>query len=97
MKLELFKSILESSASDSSGALTSYGMILNDPSGYKIDYDEIDGIQIFTDKSKFEIAIAKLYSEFTGNKDDVFLMFDEISDQPDFDDFCERVWMWDSF
>jgi hypothetical protein len=82
MKLETLKKILESTSTDSSGKLTSYGMILRNPSSYNIDYDEIEGIQIFVDQTKFTIALAKLYSEFSNDPDDVFLTYDEIAEKP---------------
>jgi len=97
MKLETLKQIIESTNVDSSGKLTSYGMILKNPSSYNIDYDEIEGIQIFTDQAKFAITLAKLYSEFSHNEDNMFLTYDEVCEMPDFDAFCEHVWHWNLF
>ena len=97
MKLETLAKILESANTDGSGQLTSYGMILKNPSSYNIDYDEIEGLQIFVDKTKFTIALTKLYSEFSNNEDDMFLTYDEICEKQDFDHFCEQVWHWNLF
>lgn len=72
-------------------------MILVNPSAYKVDYDEIEGIKVFTDEKKFQIELAKQFAKFTGNNDDVFLTYEEICDQPDFDAFCEGVWHWNLF
>ena len=97
MKLQNLKSILESIATAKTGELSSYGMILVNPSAYKIDYDEIEAISIYIDKSKFDIALAKEYAKFSGNEDDAFLTYDEICEASDFDAFCEAVWHWDLF
>ena len=97
MKLELIKKLAESTATNEFGGLTSYGMILEGPSDYRIDYDEIESIQIFVDKNKFHKAIAKLFADFTEDPDDVFLTFEEICDSEKYDDFCNAVYIWDLF
>ena len=98
MKLEALAALSETiGTTDSSGKLTKYGMIHFNPSSYNIDYDEISTIQIFVDEKKFDIALAKRYSEFSGNEDDMVLTYDEICDQPDFDAFCEACWHWKLF
>ncbi len=95
MKLSLLAQLTEAEVAP--GELTSFGMILVNPSAYKVDYDEIEGIKVFTDEKKFQIELAKQFAKFTGNNDDVFLTYEEICDQPDFDAFCEGVWHWNLF
>ena len=99
MKLDTLKQILTEMPPPQrmSGNVTSYGMILVNPSAYKVDYDEIEGIKVYTDKNKFTIALAKLYAEFSNNEDDVFLTYEELCEKPDFDAFCEQVWHWNLF
>lgn len=98
MQLSHLKALLkESDQITPVGNVTSYGLILNNPSSNTIDYDEVETILVFTDKSKFQIHIAKLYAEFTGNEDDAFLSFDEICDSESFDVFNHHVWFWDLF
>lgn len=99
MKLETLKQVLNEMPPPprTNGNVTSYGLILRNPSSYRIDYDEVENILVFTDKSKFQAHIAKLFSQFTGDDDDLFLSFEEICDHEQFDDFNSDTWFWDLF
>ena len=87
MKLETLKQILTEmpAAPRANGNITSYGLILHNPSSDRIGYDEVEDILVFTDKTKFQAHIAKLFAQFTGNEDDVFLSFEEICEHGQFD------------
>ena len=63
MKLETLKQVLNEMPPPprTNGNVTSYGLILRNPSSYRIDYDEVENILVFTDKSKFQAHIAKLF------------------------------------
>jgi len=99
MKLESLSKILTEMPPPpkSAGNLTSYGLILDNPSSDRIDYDEVEAILVFTDKTKFQMHIAKLFAEFTGHSDDAFLDYEEICEDDRFDDFNREVWFWDLF
>jgi hypothetical protein len=79
------------------GNVTSYGLILDNPSSNRLDYDEVEAILVFTDKIKFQKHIAKLFANFTGDDDDAFLDYEEICADNRFDDFNKEVWFWDLF
>lgn len=99
MKLETLSQILNEMPSTprATGNVESYGLILHNPSSHRINYDEIEDILVFTDKTKFQIHLAKMFAEFTGDKDDVFLSFDEICEDDRFDQFTQVTWFWDLF
>ena len=99
MKLETLKQVLNEMPPPprTNGNVTSYGLILHNPSSDRIDYDEVEDILVFTYKSKFQAHIAKLFAQFTGNNEDLFLSFAEICDHEQFDAFNNDTWFWDLF
>mgnify|MGYP003619332288 CR=1 FL=1 len=99
MKLETLKQVLTEMPPPprTSGNVTSYGLILHNPSSDRIDYDEVEDILVFTDKNKFQAHVAKLFAQFTGDQDDAFLDFEEICNDDRFDAFNRDTWFWDLF
>lgn len=97
MKLSALTKILENTNVNASGALTNFGMILWNVSDNRIDYDEIENIEVFIDRTKFEVQLTKYFAEFTGDEEDLMLNFDDICEHERFDEFNNACWFWDQF
>lgn len=99
MKLQALNQILTEMPPPpkTTGELKQYGMILNDPSGNTVDYDEISTVKIFANKVDFSKAVSKYFSAYTKNPDDIFLTLDEIYDHEMYDNFVDGCWIWDNF
>ena len=102
MKLETLSQILNEMPppprNATAGSLSSnYGMILNNVSDSRIDYDEVGDIKVFTDKAASDKSIAKLFASYTGDPDDVFLHSEERYDHQKWSQFCEECWIFDRF
>ena len=98
MKLEAIKSLLESAVTNDLGQLTNFGMILPgvEDSG-RAEYGDVEGIEVYIDKAKFQKAVIKYFAKHTGNEDDLFLSFDDIIERDEYEDFVEVCWIFDQF
>ncbi len=98
MKLEALKSLLESAVTNDLGQLTDFGMILPNVNGWSgVEYDAVEGIEVYIDKAKFQKAVIKYFAKHTGNEDDLFLSFDDIIERDEYQQFCENCWIFDQF